>query len=114
MSLLVIRGVRLKGIFAKIFLSVCGTVLFDLYGFIFAIGILLGREISQAEYRFLAKGHKWSDITWRVYFDLNNYKAERGGVVDTILDVFIPFLVGVLVLCFMKYLNYKGLFLWLI
>lgn len=65
-----------------------------IFGFIFAIGILFGREISQVEYRAIAKGKKWDDLSIKDYFTINNWKAKDGGLLDTILDVIIPTMIG--------------------
>lgn len=65
-------------------------------GLIFVAGFFIGREVSQAEYRFLERRHKWEEITWKTYIDLNNYKAKDGGIKDTLLDIAIPLLIFVL------------------
>lgn len=91
-----LRQILPKTLFSLLFLPA------GWWGFLFVAGFFLGREVSQTEYRFIERGHRWSDITWRVYIDLNNYKARDGGIWDTVIDVTVPLAAFALVLGLIK------------
>lgn len=87
-----------KGIVVKVLFVALLSFVFDVYGFLVGISILMGREVSQVEYRWLEKGHHWDEITWRVYVDIDNWKARDGGLFDTIFDIVVPFVIGMIIL----------------